>query len=127
MTAVRNKAGISQRIPHSGQPGLAGRTNTARGQAAPRSTGEESASFSVRAVPRAARNSIDGWQGELLKVHLQAPPVDGKANAALIVLLAESLGVSRKQIEITGGESSRTKRVRVHGLSAQQVNMRLGL
>jgi uncharacterized protein (TIGR00251 family) len=84
------------------------------------------ATFSVRATPRAARNSVDGWQGESLKVHLQAPPVDGKANAALIVLLAETLGVSRKQVEIIGGETSRTKRVRVHGLSAEQVKMKLG-
>jgi uncharacterized protein len=96
-------------------------------QAAPDPSVEEFASISVRAIPRAARNSIDGWHGSFLKVHLQAPPVDGKANAALIVLLAETLGVSRKQIEITSGESSRTKRVRVHGLSAKQVNMRLGL
>ena len=86
----------------------------------------EFASLSVRATPRAARNSIDGWQGECLKVHLQAPPVDGKANAALIGLLAETLGISRSRIEITAGESSRTKRVRVYGLSSAQVNMRLG-
>jgi uncharacterized protein (TIGR00251 family) len=90
------------------------------------SGGVEVTTFSVKAAPRAARNSVDGWQGELLKVHLQAPPVEGKANAALIVLLAETLGVSRRQVEIIGGETSRTKRVRVHGLSAAQVKMKLG-
>jgi uncharacterized protein (TIGR00251 family) len=84
------------------------------------------ATFNVRATPRAARSSVDGWQGEVLKVHLQAPPMDGRANAALIALLAAALGVGRRKVEIIGGETSRTKRVRVHGLTAAQVKMRLG-
>ena len=111
MTTVRTNAMISRADPLSEQQGHGNRSQTARAPAVPSSNGEEFTSFSVRAAPRAARNSIDGWHGEFLKVHLQAPPVAGKANAALIVLLAEKLGFSRNQIEITGGESSRRKRV----------------
>ena len=127
MSAARTNARLSRPDPLSNLQSRGGRALTANKQAAAHSRGEEFASLSVRAIPRAARNSIDGWRGDFLKVHLQAPPVAGKANAALIVMLAETLGVSRNQIEITGGESSRTKRVRIHGLSTKQVNMRLGL
>ena len=84
------------------------------------------ATFHVKAVPRAPRSRIEGWQGDTLKVRLQAPPVDGKANAALLALLAESLDVGKGQLEIISGETGRLKLVRVHGLTAEQVKMRLG-
>ena len=56
---------------------------------------------------------------------MNAPPLDGKANAALIALLAETLALRKSQIEIIGGETSRHKRLRVTGLSAQDIQMRL--
>lgn len=76
--------------------------------------------FSVRVQPRSSRNGIDGeWQGTL-KVRLMAPPVDDRANDALRRLLAESLNVPVSAVQILSGERSRTKRVAVRGITAQQ-------
>ena len=84
-----------------------------------------STTIAVKVVPRSSKSSIDGWQAGTLKVRVQAPPVQGKANAALLALLAETLGIGKGQIEIVGGQTARTKMIRVHGLSADQVRMRL--
>ena len=81
--------------------------------------------FAVKVVPRAARSQIEGWLGDALKVRLQAPPVEGKANAALIALLAEALAIGKGNVDIIRGETSRHKQVRVRGLSADQIQMRL--
>ena len=56
-----------------------------------------------------------------MKVRLEAPPVDGAANAALIDLLAAALGVSRRDVQIVGGEHSRRKLVEVVGVDAEVV------
>ncbi len=82
--------------------------------------------LAVKVVPRAAHSRVEGWQGETLKVRLQAPPVEGKANAALIALLAEALGIGRGNLDILRGETSRTKLVRVNGLDADDIRKRLG-
>lgn len=63
--------------------------------------------------PRASRDEFAGLQGGRLKIRLCAPPVDGKANAQLLVLLAKAFGVARRDVEIDSGESSRLKRVRI--------------
>ena len=68
--------------------------------------------------PRASRNDIGGEHDGALKVAITAPPVDGKANAAVIKLLAKAFGVSRSSIEIVGGPGSRRKRVAIDGISA---------
>ena len=81
--------------------------------------------FNVKVIPRASRNQIEGWLGDALKVRLQAPPVEGKANAALIAVLADALVVGKGNIEIISGATGRHKLVRVKGLSADQVKMRL--
>ncbi len=54
--------------------------------------------------------------GDALKVRLAAPPVDGAANAALVVLLADELDVARHAVRIVAGESSRSKTVQVDGI-----------
>jgi uncharacterized protein len=69
--------------------------------------------FSVRLQPRASKNEISGLQGSSLKVRVTAPPVDGLANQALIEFLSDSLGVSRRNVCIVSGHSSRTKVVEV--------------
>ena len=77
--------------------------------------------FAVRVQPRASRNAVEGeWQGAL-KVRLTAPPVDGKANAALCVFLAEQLNIPRSAVRILAGERSRTKRVEVRGVKGEQI------
>ncbi|MFP5228363.1 MAG: DUF167 domain-containing protein [Acidobacteriota bacterium] len=85
----------------------------------------EGASFLVRVAPRASRTAIVGVMGEgsdaAVKIALQAPPVEGRANAALIEFLAELLGVARSAIEIASGESARTKRIVVRGRSPMDV------
>ena len=83
--------------------------------------------FSVHVQPRAARSGIAGIHGSAVKVRLQAPPVDGAANEALIALLAESLGVPRREVLILAGATSRLKRVEVRGLSAHLARQRLAL
>lgn len=81
--------------------------------------------FEVRVQPRASRNEIVGEHGSILKVRLQAPPVDNRANEALVALLAESLGVSRGAVEIVAGWTGRKKRVAVRGLGSDQVRKAL--
>lgn len=72
-------------------------------------------------MPRASKNQIAGMEGNEVKIRLNAPPVEGKANEALVRFLAEALGVSRAQIEIVAGHSSRHKVVRVRGVTAKQI------
>jgi uncharacterized protein len=72
----------------------------------------------VRVIPRAARSQIAGRRGDALLIRLNAPPVDGAANAALIELFAQALGIPRRNIEIVSGHRSRTKRVRITGVTS---------
>lgn len=71
----------------------------------------------IKLTPRSSRNEILGLEGDTYKIRVTAPPVDGMANKGLIALLAEILGIPKRDIEITGGKSSRLKTVRIHGLS----------
>lgn len=63
--------------------------------------------------PGAKKTEIVGLHGAALKIRLAAPPVDGKANAALLAFLAERLGMAKSMLELVGGETSRAKRVKV--------------
>lgn len=67
----------------------------------------------VRVQPRASRSEIAGTHGERLRIRLQAPPVDGRANAALVEFLAEIFDVPRAGVTIEHGLSGRDKRVRI--------------
>jgi uncharacterized protein (TIGR00251 family) len=80
--------------------------------------------------PGAKRTEIVGLHGEALKIRLAAPPVDGKANAALLAFIAERLGVAKSQVELVSGETSRAKRVKVGAGAAadlQSIRQRLGV
>lgn len=81
--------------------------------------------FSVRVQPRAKRNAIAGEMGDALKLALTAPPVEGKANQACVKFLADLLDVPRSSITIAAGETSRNKLIRVSGLTAAQIALRL--
>lgn len=79
--------------------------------------------FAVRLTPRGGRDAIDGWaQDSAGKKHLKArvslPPEDGKANKALIALLAKTLNIPKSTIRIASGETSRLKTIEVYGDSA---------
>jgi hypothetical protein len=67
-----------------------------------------------------------GWQAETLRLRVQAPPVDGEANAAVATLLARALGVPRAAVTLVGGQRGRDKLARVAGLSDAEVRRRLG-
>ena len=81
----------------------------------------EAVRFSVRLQPRASRNEIAGLHGCSLKVRVTAPPVDGLANEALIVLLSRALGASRRSVCIVSGHSSRTKVVEISEADLESV------
>jgi uncharacterized protein len=66
--------------------------------------------------PGAKRSEFAGQHGERIKLRLAAPPVEGKANAALIEFLAEYFGVPRRNVTIVSGLKSRSKRVAIEGV-----------
>ncbi len=77
--------------------------------------------FNVRVVPRASKSEIVGEMGGALKVRIAAPPVNGAANAELVKLLAKTFGVSKSEIEIIRGETSKTKRVKITNAASEKV------
>jgi len=77
--------------------------------------------FAVRVIPRASHDAIEGEHQGALKVRLTAPPVDDRANDALIRLLAERLNVPRSAVRIVAGEKSRKKRVEIAGAHREQI------
>ncbi len=78
-------------------------------------------SFEVKVVPRASKSEVTGMEGDAVKIRLQAPPVDGKANEALVKFLADALGVARSQVEIVSGQTSRKKVVRIRGTTPERI------
>lgn len=75
----------------------------------------------VHVQPRASRSEIIGQHGAALKVRLQAPPVDGAANAALVRLLADTLGVTQGSVRVVAGATSRSKTVEIDGTTEDAV------
>ena len=74
-----------------------------------RSGADGSVSLSVHVQPGAKRTEIAGVHGDALKIRLAAPPVDGKANAALIDFVAERLGLAKSAVSLKSGQTSRRK------------------
>jgi uncharacterized protein len=85
------------------------------------------ATFAVKVHPRAKKNAITGEVGLALKVSLTAPPIEGRANQACIDFFAKLLKVPRTSVTIASGQSSRSKTIRVAGLSNAQVRERIGM
>ena len=83
------------------------------------------ATFAVKIHPRAHRNAITGELGDALKISLTAPPTEGKANEACIEFFAKLLKVPRSSVTIATGYRSRTKTIRVAGLSAEELRRRI--
>ncbi|MGD8452251.1 MAG: DUF167 domain-containing protein [Phycisphaerae bacterium] len=81
--------------------------------------------FHVKVVPGASRTRVMGLWGTALKVAVAAPPEGGKANAAVVALLAKTLEVSRGAVRIVSGQTQPRKRVSVAGLTAEAVRERL--
>jgi uncharacterized protein len=79
----------------------------------------------LRVTPGASRSEVVGRHGDAWKIRVAAPPESGKANDAVVALIARALGVPRARIEIAGGHGSRDKTVVVSGLSETDVDERL--
>jgi hypothetical protein len=75
----------------------------------------------VRVHPGARKNGVTGIHAGSVKIALTAPPVDGKANEALIAFFAETLRLPRSRISLIAGAASRTKTLRITGKSAAEV------
>lgn len=83
--------------------------------------------LTIRVIPRAGRAGPAGARGGAILIRLNAPPVEGAANAELVELLAARLDVPKRRITIVAGERSRQKRVRVDGITADTARERLAV
>ena len=72
----------------------------------------------VRVQPRASRTEFAGLMGDRLRIRLNAPPVDGRANAALVEFVAAQCGLARTRVTLERGQAGRDKQLRLHGLAA---------
>jgi uncharacterized protein (TIGR00251 family) len=81
--------------------------------------------FAVKVQPRARKNAITGAIGDALKLALTAPPVDGKANQAVIDFLADFFDIPRSSVTITSGQTRRLKVVQISGILLEQLRRRL--
>jgi hypothetical protein len=85
------------------------------------------AKLKVKVVPGASRSELSGWLGDTIKIRVSAPPENGRANSAVIALLAEELGVSGKTINITAGKGAQRKIIEIQGLSSSELMETLGV
>jgi uncharacterized protein len=88
---------------------------------------DQGVTFAVKVHPRARKNEITGETGDALKVSLTTPPVEGRANQACMEFFAKLLKVPRSSVTIASGQTSRNKVIRVTGLTAEQVRLRIAV
>ena len=81
--------------------------------------------LNVRAQPRSSRSGLDGILGDAVKVRIKCAPVDGKANKELIETLAEAFDLPKSAVVFKSGETSKTKRILLRGLTASAVRSML--
>ena len=79
----------------------------------------------IRLQPNARRNEVVGFQEEVLRLRVTAPPREGRANKALIELLSDVLDIPKSRIDILRGHTSRDKLVAIDGLESAEVRARL--
>lgn len=79
----------------------------------------------VKVNPGAAQSRIMGWLGGSLKIRVQAPPEKGKANAAVVALLARGLAIPAGSLNVVSGQTARNKIVEIAGLDEAEVTSRL--
>lgn len=85
----------------------------------------EELTISIRVVPRASKSEIVGVFDGIVKVRITAPPVDGAANAEIIKLFSKTFGVSRSDVTIVSGETSRNKRIIIANLSQSKFDEKI--
>ncbi len=89
--------------------------------------GAKACRLALKVVPGSRKAAVVGLLGERLKVKVAAPPEDGRANAAVCELLAETLGLGKRAVAVVSGMTNPEKTVRVEGMSAVEVRVKLGL
>ena len=77
--------------------------------------------LNVKAQPRSSKAGLDGILGDAVKVRIRSAPVDGKANKELVETLADAFDLPKSAVVFKGGETSKTKRRLLKGLTAAQV------
>src|SRR3954465_15628343 len=77
--------------------------------------------FPIKVVPGASRDKVMGELGDALKIAVRKPPENGAANAAVVALLAKTLGIAEHSIRITRGHSNPRKEVEIDGLTPTDV------
>ena len=77
--------------------------------------------LSLKVVPGSSRDEVVGWLGDSLKVKVKAPPEKGKANEAVVAMLADSLGVEASSIAVVSGHSSPAKIVAIDGVDDEAI------
>lgn len=82
---------------------------------------ETEALIRVKVIPRSSRTEIAQSENGIYRAKLTDPPVEGRANRALIALLAEKLGVPKRDIELVSGETGRLKTIRIRGFTAEEI------
>lgn len=85
-----------------------------------------SARLKAKVVPGSSRDEIVGWLGDALKIKVTAPPEKGKANEAVIEILADRLGVGTDDIKVVSGHSSPSKVVAVSGVDDEAIKKAVG-
>ena len=83
--------------------------------------------FGVRVVPRASKSEVVGEHDGALKARIASPPVDGAANAELIKLLSKVFGVSKSEVEIVSGLTSKQKQIKISNLTPEKFLQVAGL
>lgn len=81
---------------------------------------DQNITFTVKVVPRASRSEIVGIQDDAVKLRIVSPPVDGKANEECVRVIADFLGLKKRQVSILSGHASRTKTISLTGTTLQE-------
>ncbi|MFO7785257.1 MAG: DUF167 domain-containing protein [Thermodesulfobacteriota bacterium] len=79
----------------------------------------------IRLTPRSSGNAVSGLKDGVFRVKVTAPPVEGKANQALIAFLSKALGIPKGRLEIVSGVKSRDKTIRIRGMTGQEAKKAL--
>ncbi|HEY3522243.1 MAG TPA: DUF167 domain-containing protein [Candidatus Limnocylindrales bacterium] len=113
------------RLPPDGRPLPPSPPRTAlAGQRSNGSLNPSEVRFAVRLTPRSAADHVDGVVDGVLRVHVTAPPVEGAANHALLRVVADELGVSRRDVRLVAGAAGRTKLIVVDGMEPSEISRR---
>lgn len=83
------------------------------------------ARLDLRIRPGARHTGFVGWYGDVAKLAVSAPPVDGAANEAVVVALAKMLGLRRRHVRVIAGTTSRSKRLEIDGFTDAELRVRL--